>query len=49
MFLSQRRTSSLARVRPSIIGNGKYKSLQNENAISDGEDTNLIQIKKDLT
>lgn len=39
MFLSQRRNSSLsAMMRPSIIGMEKYKSLQNENAISDDED-----------
>ncbi|SGZ39103.1 uncharacterized protein HGUI_01303 [Hanseniaspora guilliermondii] len=39
MFLSQRRNSSLtSMIRPSIIGLEKYKSLQNENAISDGDD-----------
>ncbi|XBW35022.1 hypothetical protein QEN19_000587 [Hanseniaspora menglaensis] len=39
LFLTQRRNSSLSvMMRPSIIGMDKFKSLQNESAISDGDE-----------
>ncbi|KAL6929831.1 hypothetical protein ACO0SA_001235 [Hanseniaspora valbyensis] len=49
LFLTQRRNSSLsAMMRPSIIGLDKYKSLQNENAISDGEEDEFENNKEKL-